>query len=535
MGLERTATLGTANGKRACVAIKTCRKFIRERVFQTGFKIAFPCALLAGGIKALDIHAPFGEDAVRGIIASTAYSSFTFLIGLLVVFRTSQSYARYWDGCDAAYLMMSDFFDAASAVFAFCKSSSADQERIQEFQHVIIRMFSLLHAFILADLESIGDVGGTERALNYELIDIDGIDEDSLLDIKASTHKVDLAMQWIQSLLVDGMQAGILNVPPPILTRVFQEMNAGISQFHKALKIAESPFPFPYTAACEMCLIIHWVISPFVAGTWTEYIWSAAMLTFMQVFILWSLHAIATELENPFEQDMNDLDMFAMQRDLNNRLLMLMEHGATELPKLSSQACMDFASLRKRTVSRTKFGKDLVESSGTSQTLGTCSLRVSEHARASRAERLHELRQNQQDDGGGKKTPAAKSPAIVTILEDGPPDAAGEDVTLTIASAVEPTDSAGKEQQREKEVVESPLVAAMPPAALSSREGEPRSLNGSSANLASQQLIRDSPEDVRDVSLVPVETPEAHAQALAPPGGGRGCADCEGRSCPKWI
>merc|ERR1719310_473430 len=130
-----------------------------------------------------------------------------------------------------------------------------------------------------------------------------------------------------------------------------------------------SPFPFPYTAACEMCLIIHWVISPFVAGTWTKYIWSAAILTFMQVFILWSLHAIATELENPFEQDMNDLDMFAMQRDLNNRLLMLMEHGAKELPKLSAQAQMDFVSLRARTVSQTKFGRDL-ESSGTSQTLG---------------------------------------------------------------------------------------------------------------------------------------------------------------------
>ena len=37
-----------------------------------------------------------------------------------------------------------------------------------------------------------------------------------------------------------------MDVPPPILTRAYQEIGAGMAQFHNAQMISMWPFPFPY-------------------------------------------------------------------------------------------------------------------------------------------------------------------------------------------------------------------------------------------------------------------------------------------------
>jgi len=97
-----------------------------------------------------------------------------------------------------------------------------------------------------------------------------------------------------------------------------------------------------------MVLVLHWFVSPFVIGTWTKHYWAAGVFSFIFVFILWSLNGIASELENPFEADMNDLDMAGMQQQLNARLLMLLDHGTTRTPQLSAACCMSYARLKTR-------------------------------------------------------------------------------------------------------------------------------------------------------------------------------------------
>ena len=39
---------------------------------------------------------------------------------------------------------------------------------------------------------------------------------------------------------------GGLNMPPPIVSRIYQELSNGSIGFHQAQKIARVPFPFPY-------------------------------------------------------------------------------------------------------------------------------------------------------------------------------------------------------------------------------------------------------------------------------------------------
>uniref|UniRef100_A0A7S1AGP5 Uncharacterized protein n=1 Tax=Noctiluca scintillans TaxID=2966 RepID=A0A7S1AGP5_NOCSC len=121
-------------------------------------------------------------------------------------------------------------------------------------------------------------------------------------------------------------------------------MGTAMMHYHDAMKCVEVPFPFPYTACTDILLIIHWAVTPLVLCSWTSGPLWAALFTFIMVFVLWSLHFIAGELENPFGCDVNDLHMTEMQREINMNLIRLVKDGNRQTPRL----CVDhrIAALR---------------------------------------------------------------------------------------------------------------------------------------------------------------------------------------------
>lgn len=269
---------------------------------------------------------------------SSAWSGFTFLVGFLVVFRTRIAYDRFWDGCTATHLMRAEWFDACSAIIAFCKHTKAGEELVLSFQHVLVRLFIMLHAMALGEIEDSNSEEYEEiLAFNMEVIDLDGIDEVSLLTLKDADAKVELVFQWIQQLIVENINTGVLSIPPPILSRVFQELANGMVAFHEAIQVSTIPFPFPYAQTCELLLLWHWLLTPFVMVQWVNSIWWAPIFSFIQVFILHSLNCTALEIENPFGHDANDLDESHMQIEMNKQLILLLLPGTQRTPVLSSE------------------------------------------------------------------------------------------------------------------------------------------------------------------------------------------------------
>merc|ERR1712216_321664 len=113
------------------------------------------------------------------------WTTFSSLVGFLIIFRTSQAYARFWEGCTCAQLMRAEWFDSCSVLVAFCKTSNADEKQLTNFRNLVVRLFSMLHAAALAAVE---DSRGTEikdvEAFTFELIDAAGIDFESLCVIR---------------------------------------------------------------------------------------------------------------------------------------------------------------------------------------------------------------------------------------------------------------------------------------------------------------------------------------------------------------
>lgn len=315
---------------------------MRGSVFPSSFVVAGPCALVSAGLKMLTLRG-FIEflQAEDSVLAETqAWSGFSFLVGFLIVFRTSQAYSRFWDGCTSTHQMRAEWFDACSALSSFCKHSEAyvSPEPIAKFKHTLVRLFSMLHAACLAELEEINiDDEAMEhvQAFDFELIDPSSFDKDSIAAVKVSSSRVELVFSWIQNLIVENIGTGVLTIPPPILSRAFQEIANGMVAFHDAVKITYIPFPFPYAQTCDCLLIMHWVTVPFVTIHWvTSPVW-AAILVFIQVFILWSLNFIAVEIENPFGTDANDLDGKNMQIEFNRQLLLLLQDDTHRVPEIT--------------------------------------------------------------------------------------------------------------------------------------------------------------------------------------------------------
>lgn len=278
---------------------------------------------------------------------NSLWGSFSFLVGFLVIFRTSQSYSRFWEGCTEMHLMSSEWFDACSSVVAFTRHSKKPEHEILHFKNLLIRLFSMVHAAALGEIEDSGclDMDYAEvSAFQMELIDVDSISGDTLVAVQESTAKTELILQWIQGLIVENIRTGILDVPPPILSRSFQEMATGMVHFHEAMKIANVPFPFPYSQSCDALLLMHWLCVPFIVSQWVHQPWWAGIFAFMQVFTLWSLNFIAIELENPFGADPNDLDGARLQKDMNNHLRLLLKPATQKTPSLKFQ-CKDYSEV----------------------------------------------------------------------------------------------------------------------------------------------------------------------------------------------
>ncbi|CAK9014371.1 unnamed protein product [Durusdinium trenchii] len=310
-------------------------------VFPFATKVAFPCAAVAFVLKLAQVEEwpKLSEALAHAEMDATVYNAFSTLLGILVVFRTGQAYNRFWDGSTLTHQMRGDWFDAASSIISFTRTSKADRAKLWEFRQIVVRLFSMLHALSLAELEDDDDEDEDRWAYRLRVIDGVGIDITSLKALKKAECKVELVFHWIQSIVVTSIDCGIMSAPSPILTRAYSELASGMVKFHDCLKIARIAVPFPYSQATLMLLVIHWLLTPFMMTLGTQSPAVCCALASAQTLGREG-HQLCT-LENPFGADANDLDVHDMQHDMNNRLLLLLDPISAIIPTLSGNQVQD--------------------------------------------------------------------------------------------------------------------------------------------------------------------------------------------------
>lgn len=299
-------------------------------------------------------HLAYGYYPVEGV--SLFWSGFTSVLGFLMVFRNNTAYARFWEGTALMREMKGEWMNAGSSLIAFCSGKHDRRTEVKQFQSVLMRLMSMMHC---SALQTIADVEDNR----FQILSPLGIDPERLRFLTLnkegwiSTRRTEVLLQWIQRLVVEAARDGVLDVPPPVLSRVFQELSRGIVNFHNVRKIKDVPLPFPYAQVLSVMLLAHWVLTPIIASQMVESPTFAGVLSMLVQTSFWSIIYIGLEIEQPFGEDMNDLPMAQMQIDFNDSLALLLLEPVQTAPAYTQFA----TSTVSNEVRRCLFGADDVE------------------------------------------------------------------------------------------------------------------------------------------------------------------------------
>jgi len=277
--------------------------------------------------------------------SSVIWAAVTAPLITLISFRTSQAWGRFWEGTSLLHAMRGEWFDSASCLVTFTVGSKpTKEEEVMNFRHTLIRLMSLCHGSALDELK-------IDQTESYEVLDLLGLDEDTLQLLCQSKvngfNRVEVLLHLTQVLVTVSLKNGIIDVPPPVLSRVYQTLSRGFVNLLNAKKIKDTAFPFPHAQAIAVLLLTLAVLTPLVMTTLVNQTVLACFATFIPIFGLSCLNYTAGELEMPFGDDANDLPLTHFQQEMNSSLLMLMNECSDHVPALSKKAIKDFHGLNK--------------------------------------------------------------------------------------------------------------------------------------------------------------------------------------------
>jgi len=294
-------------------------------VFPQSCFYALVPSLLAFALKYIDSQGIYKVSEWKLLQQSAAWTVFTGTVGFLLVFRTGHCYSRFVDSSKSVFAMKTQLREAYSNLVAFSKMSKAPKAELILFQDKLIHLFSTLHACALASV-----AGSSHNTFN--IVDLDHVPSrfiHALQECKPEA-RVELAYQWTCQLVIREIPTGLLNVPPPILSRIFQAMEKAMLEYNNVVQLMTIPYPFPYSQACFLFMWLHLTVMPVVVVGWTGQPASAGLLTFLSAACFMSLELISAELENPFGDDVNDLPVTWIHNQFNDSLQLLLHPSLDE-------------------------------------------------------------------------------------------------------------------------------------------------------------------------------------------------------------
>eukprot|EP00929_Paragymnodinium_shiwhaense_P087334 TRINITY_DN47551_c0_g1_i1.p1 TRINITY_DN47551_c0_g1~~TRINITY_DN47551_c0_g1_i1.p1 ORF type:complete len:539 (+),score=86.88 TRINITY_DN47551_c0_g1_i1:175-1791(+) len=317
-------------------------------VVPVAFLRAFPSLCLGVGILFAEEYVEnFREvSGIAHISQSFMWNAISAVIVILLGFRTRQALGRFWEGTGLLHQMRGEWFDTTSCLIAFSRDSlvtKGKEKEVREFRHTLVRLMSLMHASALDEISAVPDSN------RYEVLNIQGLDDETLVFLRecrlCGFNRVEALQHMLQVLVTHNHMTGLLNIPPPILSRIYQTLSRGLVNQLNAKKIKDTMFPFPYSQMILVLLIVHTFFTPIIFTQFVPHKAVCAFLCFLPIFGMHCLNLTAVELEMPFGVDANDLPLRHFQTEMNEALLMLVHKMADHLPHLSENAITEFDQL----------------------------------------------------------------------------------------------------------------------------------------------------------------------------------------------
>lgn len=308
----------------------------------------------------------FSEDYIEDHLSIAVIGA---VMGYLLVMRTNMALERWMSGIGEVQSMLQKWEAAYNCLNAFFSGKQGctpeTMDRIHFFRVRIAHWFSLMSVLAFASLrvgheprlddipiqakfppgsrrrsfmscktdivedmetasKKVGDKAYLVRSMNLQTLHNPTADEVRALE--ASSDKVHTLGLWISQGIMLEIRAGTLDAPPPIVTRIFQEISSGMLGYHQALKISHVPFPFPFAQMVTLLLCFIYVLLPLYIDVFTKSLLVTPVISTMLCVSFCSLNLISIELEAPFGMDSNDIDIQERHETFISKLEDVLRH-----------------------------------------------------------------------------------------------------------------------------------------------------------------------------------------------------------------
>ena len=256
------------------------------------------------------VETPYDECSTP-LLSNVAHSLVAFPLAFLVVFRSNQAYSRWWTARGNLGAM-------AGATQHMTRRLVASTD-VESLRQDVVRKVNLLFCLMY---EALTDVADFNFAKDFALDN-----EADALRSYAKGDRVQIVSVDLLRTLRNAADEGDIDWID--CNAIDKEAQGMMDNFRSASKIGTTPIPLPFAQMCQFLLTV-WVLSlPFtlvhIFGWYTTIVSAIVALCFF------GINEIAIQIEKPFGQDDNDLDMEAFRKSVVNNTSYLLDLHNNEM------------------------------------------------------------------------------------------------------------------------------------------------------------------------------------------------------------
>lgn len=235
------------------------------------------------------------RSAVKNI--NLLHSLLGFVLSLLLVFRTNTAYDRWWEGRKLWGKLVNDSRNFAIKIDSYLapedvKNRDFFKRHISFFPHALSRHLSK---------------EATKMALDSDYSEIENsVKSNAPLEI---IHRIS---QRVASLSREG------SISPEQLVVLDTQLSGFLDVSGGCERIKNTPIPFSYSSFVKKFIILYSLALPIAYVV--NIGWMMIPLTVFVFYVLMSLEVIAEEIEDPFNNDENDLPTEKMAQNIEKNV-----------------------------------------------------------------------------------------------------------------------------------------------------------------------------------------------------------------------
>lgn len=268
-------------------------------------KILFPTMILVGlysyGIAYLELEYLHLNSKSKVSNVGLIHSLLGFVLSLLLVFRTNTAYDRWWEGRKLWGKLVNDSRNFAIKITILLEGYPKDIQQIARylkfFPHFLAKHLSKESTRLALD----EDYSEIEKSLKQhgpsEII--------MLLSHKLNQLKKEGKISDVEMIYLDTQLSGFLDV-------------CGACE-----RIKNTPIPYSYSSFVKKFIILYVMALP------VAYVINIGLfmipLTVFVYYVLMSLELIAEEIEDPFNNDENDIPMETIAQNIEKNVHQIMD------------------------------------------------------------------------------------------------------------------------------------------------------------------------------------------------------------------